>query len=139
MKIMVLNFSGNVGKSTISRHFLSPRLDDALVVAVETINSDENEVAAIKGNQFSTLVNSIIAMSSRSIIVDVGASNVESLLAEMANIEGAHEEFDFFIIPTVAGKKQQIDTIKTIQALNSLGIEPGKIKLIFNQVKFEHL
>lgn len=137
MKIMVLNFSGNVGKSTISRHLLAPRLNDATVVPVETINSDENEeTTAINGNQFSILISSMMSMDDdNSLIVDVGASNVERLLTEMANIKGSHEHFDYFIVPTVEGKKQQIDTIKTIQTLNSIGVPTEKIRLVFNQVE----
>ena len=39
MKICVLNFSGNVGKSTIAAHLLQPRLN-AQVFSVESLNFD---------------------------------------------------------------------------------------------------
>ena len=34
MKVSVINFSGNVGKSTVARHLLSPRLNNATVIPV---------------------------------------------------------------------------------------------------------
>ena len=37
MNIAVVNFSGNVGKTTIVRHLLAPNLPDHTIVAVETI------------------------------------------------------------------------------------------------------
>ena len=39
MKVCVLNFSGNVGKSTIAAHLLQPRLN-AQVFSVESLNVD---------------------------------------------------------------------------------------------------
>jgi len=131
--IMVLNFSGNVGKSVISRHLLAPRLN-AQVVPVETINSDEHETDSIKGSQFSTLVENLMTIDD-SIVIDVGASNVESLIEEMKKITCSHEDFDYFVIPTVSETKQQQDTIKTIIELNEIGIPAEKIRLIFNKVE----
>ena len=51
-KIVVTNFSGNAGKSTISRHLLAPRMNNATVIPVESINSDGSDDVAIKGRQF---------------------------------------------------------------------------------------
>ncbi len=42
MNIAVVNFSGNVGKTTIVRHLLAPNLPDHTIVAVETLNIDRN-------------------------------------------------------------------------------------------------
>jgi len=36
----VINFSGNVGKSTTARHLIYPRLANGHLIPVETINSD---------------------------------------------------------------------------------------------------
>ena len=41
MKLCVINFSGNVGKSTLARHLLAPRMDQCSIIAVESINTDE--------------------------------------------------------------------------------------------------
>ena len=55
MKIAVINFSGNVGKSTIARHLLLPRIAGAELIAVESINSDESQGQALRGKQFGEL------------------------------------------------------------------------------------
>jgi len=35
MRVCVLNYSGNVGKSTIAKHLLGPRLQDCEIFKVE--------------------------------------------------------------------------------------------------------
>ena len=53
MKIAVVNFSGNVGKTTISRHLLMPRIPGAELIAIENINADESHRGqSLRGRQF---------------------------------------------------------------------------------------
>ena len=37
MKVAVINFSGNTGKTIVSKHLLLPRIPDARLIAVESI------------------------------------------------------------------------------------------------------
>ena len=39
-KVAVVSLSGNVGKSTIAKHLLLPRMPGAEFIAVESINAD---------------------------------------------------------------------------------------------------
>lgn len=136
MKIAVINFSGNVGKSTVARHLLAPRINNASVIAVESINSDggsENE--AIRGKQFGELLEALDQMDDA--VVDIGASNVEDFVNLMKQYRGSHEDFDFYVVPTVSKAKQQRDTISTIDALSELGIPAKKIRLVFNMVELD--
>jgi acyl CoA:acetate/3-ketoacid CoA transferase alpha subunit len=55
MKIAVINFSGNVGKTTVARHLLRPRIDGAQLVTVESLNADEGQAQALRGRQFGEL------------------------------------------------------------------------------------
>src|ERR1035441_2295314 len=55
MKVAVINFYGNVGKTTIARHLLAPRIDGAELIAVESINADEGQGHALRGKQFGEL------------------------------------------------------------------------------------
>lgn len=135
MKIAVINFSGNVGKSTIARHLLAPRMNNAQIISVESINSDGTENDAIRGKQFGELVEALALIDN--VVVDVGASNVETFISQMAQYRGSHEDFDFFVIPTVNKQKQQRDTISTIDALTELGINAKKIRVVFNMVEIE--
>ena len=38
MKVVVLNYTGTVGKTTIAVQLLSPRMNNAQIIAVKTIN-----------------------------------------------------------------------------------------------------
>jgi len=89
MKIAVINFSGNVGKTTLARHLF-----------------------AIKGKDFLVLQDELL--KSENMVIDVGASNVEDFLSMMKKFEGANEDIDLFVVPVVPARKQQTDTIGTL-------------------------
>ncbi len=135
MKVAVINFSGNVGKSTIARHLLAPRMNNATVIPVESINSDGTQDEAIKGKQFGELQEALMLMEDA--VIDIGASNVEDFVNLMKQYKGSHEEFDYFVIPTVAKNKQMRDTISTIDALADIGVPAKKIRLVFNMVELD--
>ena len=132
MKLAVINFSGNVGKSTITRHLLAPRLPGARVIAVESINADEGQEQSLRGFQFGELQEYLQAVDD--VVVDIGASNVEELMRLMHRYRESHEEFDCFIVPTVPPPKQQQDTIATLADLHAVGVPPDRIQIIFNMV-----
>lgn len=132
MKLAVINFSGNVGKSTVTRHLLAPRLPGARVIAVESINADEGQQQSLRGFQFGELQEYLQAVDD--VVVDIGASNVEELMRLMHRYRESHEEFDCFIVPTVPPPKQQQDTIATLADLNAVGVQPDRIQIIFNMV-----
>lgn len=141
MKIAVLNFSGNVGKTTVAAHLLHPRMGNAPIFSIESINAgadaDGLDVEKMKGKKFGELVDELMPMETA--IVDVGASNVEDFLMLMQQFHGSHEEFDFFVVPVVKEKKQQGDTVNTIRALQNIGIERKRIRLVFNKVETDDL
>ena len=133
MKVAVINFSGNVGKTTVARHLLAPRIAGAEVIAVESINADDGQTQALRGRQFGELQEYLQTIDN--VVVDIGASNVEDLLSLMRKYRGSHEDFDYFVIPTVPALKQQEDTIATLAELARLGIPAAKVKVVFNQVE----
>lgn len=139
MKVAVLNFSGNVGKTTVAGHLLKPRMGDAPIYSIESINTgadaDGLDVEKMRGKKFGELVDELMPLDTA--IVDVGASNVEDFLKLMQQFDGSHEEFDFFLVPVVKEKKVQADTVNTIRALQKLGIEKKRIRLVFNKVEVD--
>lgn len=135
MKVAVINFSGNVGKSTVARHLIAPRINSATVIPVESINSDGTQDEAIKGKQFGELQEALMLMDDA--VVDIGASNVEDFVNLMRQYKGSHEDFDYFVIPTVPKNKQMRDTISTIDALAEIGVPAKKIRLVFNMVEID--
>ena len=133
MKIAVINFSGNVGKTTVARHLLAPRIPGCQVVAVESINADDAQSMTIRGRQFAQLQEYLQTVSD--LVVDVGASNVEDLLALMRRYCGSQEDFDGFVVPTVPARKQQQDTTATLAELARIGVPATRLRLVFNQVE----
>src|SRR5579871_3704278 len=135
MKVVVTNFSGNVGKSMIANQLLAPRLGDATVIAVESINEDEANNETVRGTQFRALQRHLAKLPNA--VVDVGASNVESFMQQLSEFEGAQEDFDYFVVPCTPMRKQLRDTISTIEALHGAGVEPERIVVVFNMVSHD--
>ncbi|MVW64456.1 plasmid stabilization protein [Massilia sp. NEAU-DD11] len=139
MKMAILNFSGNVGKTTLAANLLKPRMPNAPVYAIESINSDEGSngisVEKMRGRHYGELQEHLMTLEAA--IVDVGASNVEEFLKLMQQYHGSHEEFDYFIVPVVKEKKQMADTVNTIRALSSIGVPRQKIRIVFNMVEMD--
>lgn len=133
MKVAVINFSGNVGKSTVAKHLLMPRIKNAELVAVESINADEGDAETVRGKQFGQLQEQLLMIDDA--VIDVGASNVEEFVKLMQQYRGSHEDFDFFVVPAVKDSKQIKDTIATIEALSVMGIPAKKIRVVFNRLE----
>lgn len=133
MKIAVINFSGNVGKTTVARHLLLPRIRGAELIVVESVNADGGQAQTLRGRQFGQLQEYLQTVGSA--VVDIGASNVEDLLEHMRSYRGSHEDFDYFVVPTVPPVKQQQDTIATLIELSRLGVAPTRLKVLFNMTE----
>jgi hypothetical protein len=139
MKLAVLNFSGNVGKTTVAANLLKPRMRDAPIYAIESLNNDTGVDGVgfekMRARHYGELQERLMMLDSA--IVDVGASNVEEFLKLMQQYYGSHEEFDCFIVPVVKEKKQMADTVNTIRVLSSIGVPRQKIRVVFNMVEMD--
>jgi hypothetical protein len=87
----------------------------------------------VKGRDFKDVLRELPAHSE--VVVDVGSSNIEQVFQQMVKVSGSHEDFDYFVIPTVPAAKQQADTAKIVESLWELGVESDRIKILFNQVE----
>jgi hypothetical protein len=136
MRVAVINYTGTVGKTTIAAHLLSPRMNNAPIFAIESINETAEglglDVEKIRGEQFKEFYKKM--MKSSNSIIDVGASNVEEFLKGMTRFEESHEEIDYFVVPATSGTKEMKETISMILTLANSDIPPEKIRLIFNRV-----
>lgn len=133
MKIAVLNFSGNVGKTTVVQHLLKPRLPGCRVVAIESINAADGQAESLRSWQLDELQEFL--QLADDVVVDVGASNIEELLESMRSFRGSQDDFDYFIVPTVPALKQQQDTIATLVELEQIGVAANRVRLLFNMVE----
>lgn len=132
---MVLNYTGNVGKSTITQHLLLPRLENSDIISFETINTNNysDDVEQLTGDEFGGLIRELGTY--QNVIIDVGSSNMESFMEKMASYKNSCQKFDLFVIPCIGKEKQVADTINTIVSLNQMGVENHKIIPIFNEVR----
>ncbi|WP_040259217.1 StbB family protein [Pseudomonas massiliensis] len=137
MKVIVINYTGTVGKTTIAANLLSPRMDGAPIYAIESINETaENlglDVEKLRGNKFRELFKRL--MLEDQAIIDVGASNVEDFMSNLEGFEEAHEEIDYYVVPVTSGTKEQKETVSMIGSLASMGVPADKIRVVFNRVK----
>ena len=137
MKIAVLNYTGSVGKTVIASHLLAPRMNNAQIFAIESTNETAGDLGLdidlMRGEQFGSLFRDLLILDDA--IIDVGASNIEDFLGHMSKYEDSHQEIDLFVLPVIESGKAQRETIKTIQALAGLGVEPKRIQVVFNRVE----
>lgn len=136
MKVALTNYVGKCGKTTLTANLLAPRMPNAPVIAIESINETAAElgvdVEQMRGTAFRQLFKRL--MLEDSAIIDVGASNIEDFMDQIVKFDGAHDEIDFFIVPVVSGSVEQKESLKTIQALATIGIPKEKIRVVFNKV-----
>lgn len=136
MKFFILNSSGNVGKTTITREVIYPSIPNAKIFEIETVNSSSEHFSGLNVEKITDFSNFediyLKILETDNLILDVGASNLSNFLEKLGEFAGVEELFDFFIIPTVPGDKVATDTARTILYLKSIGIENEKIKVIFN-------
>ncbi|WP_349283167.1 hypothetical protein [Polaromonas hydrogenivorans] len=136
--VCVLALTGKVGKSTFVNNVLAPRMPNAKIYRLETINlsgMSETEVVKMKGQDIVKLQNELAKVNSG--IIDVGASNVEAFMLALAQQPGAHRDYDYFIIPIEATDKKSdaIDEfLSLVELLNKQGVEPERIKVLFNKL-----
>lgn len=135
MKIAVLNYSGNVGKTTIARHLLIPRVAGSKWIPVESINAGGSSQLNYRGREFKEVLKEILV--EEAVIVDIGSSNIEEAFSQLKKMGDAHEDFDFFVIPVVPADKQQEDTLKIVGDMIEMDVDPAKIKIVFNQIPSE--
>lgn len=136
MIVTILNWTGTVGKTTLAAHLLAPRMDNAPIYAIESINETAAslgiDVEKMKGNKFRELFKKI--MLEDNAIIDVGASNIEEFMSNMVKFDDSHEEIDYFIVPVTSGTKEQKETISMVDALAQIGVPAEKIRVVFNRV-----
>jgi hypothetical protein len=129
MRIATISISGNVGKTTLAKNLFYPRLPGADIFEIESLNTGlklkSASIKSLRASSYGALVDSI--MLSESAIIDIGASNIEGVLKEMQELDGSHEDFDYFVIPVVKDRKIIEESVKTALLLSGLGVPGEKI------------
>ncbi len=139
MKVVILNNSGNVGKTTISREVLAVNMDNPVLLEVETHNAGNESFRDYFSHYYKIPADQIdeiyeILTMNDEVIADIGASNMLDFFKKLSEY-GIETIFDAMIIPVTADVKQQKDTLQTINMLLNLGYPADKIFVIANRVK----
>lgn len=136
MKVAVVNYSGSVGKTVATGEVLAPRIPEAEIFSVESTNESAADLGLdaeqLRGEQFGRLYRKLLIAPAA--IVDVGASNIEDFLVELVKYDESHMEIDHYVVPVIPTGKAQRETIKTIQALEAIGVPANRIRILFNRV-----
>ncbi|MDR5785250.1 StbB family protein [Caballeronia sp. LP003] len=137
MKIAVLNYSGSVGKTVAAHYLLKPRMPKAAFFSVETINQSASDLGAdqvsqLQGKRFGELLEALVLEDDA--IIDVGASNIEPFFEAMSRFSDAEQEFDLYIVPVTPDQKAWQESLKTVEALASIGVHADKIRLLPNRI-----
>ena len=139
-KYLIVNSSGNVGKSFFSRELFYQNFEseNKAIVELETSNSSSIKFPSVnvlkyQGDDFSELFTQIFMFED--VVIDLGASNAERFGEAIVKSRGMLDLIDMFFVPMIVDDKMEDDFHKTLEFLLSLGVPVKKIKIILNKVK----
>ena len=133
-RVAVINKSGNIGKTTVSRVLLKMRMPNAELISIEDLNADGQEDKngqMVQASKFKQVYQAL--MYSPSVILDIGSSNLKETMQLMRQSEGSHDEIDYFLVPVVEDivtVKQLIERLKNEDALVLVPYELEDVKLL---------
>lgn len=136
--IAVTSVEGSVGKTTMSRHLLMPAIPGARLLRVESLNSSGSSQASLEvsARDFDEVLGEIGAPTS-SMVLDIGASNLQGVLDWMADSNLAAEAVDCWLIPARANTKgtRHIESVvATVANLTNVGVPAERIVVAMNCV-----
>lgn len=140
MKIIIVNKTGNVGKSFITREMIYPNFlsNDKKIVEVETQNSCTEDFGLntikLNGNEIKK-VNRLI-LNTNDIVVDVGSSEAKEFFTEllMTDRDRLLDEIDMILVPVTPVSKIKKDTKALFEIIKDMEIDVP-VHPIFNSVK----
>lgn len=135
MKILLVNNSGNVGKSFLSRELFLPNMPNAKIVEIETHNSSSSsfKIETIKLNGADIQDLNKLFFKEDDLIVDLGASQIENFFKHLKQVDlSVLDEIDLIVIPVIPNIKEIEDTLVLIQQLQNLNLNI-KIEVVLNR------
>lgn len=141
MKIVITNQQGRIGKSSIAGNAFLPFMPEKTqLFSIESLNDGAEqfgvELTTHRGGETLEILSQV--MTSEHVLLDVGASNFESFFLGLNEFSGV-EDFDLFVVPTVPGKRESLETMKTVAKLRAYGVPAERIRIIFNMVDLPSL
>jgi hypothetical protein len=143
LHVVLMNKSGNVGKTTAANVICAPRLPNLhRIFYVEDMNTMPDMWPEPIGQtrlaqEFGDI--EIVAMEAKarreSLVVDFGSSDFATTLELADQYSAFFNIVDVYVLPTLESAKEQADTIQTIDELILRGVQPDKIRILFNNVQ----
>lgn len=133
--VIVINKAGKVGKSTISKHLISPMLC-ADWIQVETFNdSGHGSKAKVAGRKFEFVAEAVIG-ATKSLCIDIGNSNYQAVMKELQEIDGFANRIHCWVVPCKESAGVMNDSLSTVgELINNLGVDPGRIVVLPNDIE----
>jgi len=127
MKVAVLSYSADTGKTVLARHLLRPRIEAAGMCAV-------SPYTPLDGRRILDVMQKMLRV--QNMVLDVPYWQTEAVVQSFVEYRSAHEDYDFFVIPTIVGSERVLrGTIKTISALQKIGVPAERIRVVFNCIE----
>jgi hypothetical protein len=131
----VINICGKVGKTTFCHQCLSPLIPSATLVEIEDWNSSRGAARVeISSRRFFDFATQLNADDLNNYIIDIGASNSKAMFSHFETLASTVERITHWIVPTRAGVKESLDTLKTIDLLFNLDVNPSLISVVAQAV-----
>lgn len=133
--ITVISKAGKAGKSTISKQLIAPMLN-AQWIEIETFNEKGTGSAmTVSGKKIDSIAEAI-GTANAHIAMDVGISNYDMFMKELAQLDSTVEAIDFWVIPLQPVPAFIVEGLSTAKDLvEKLGVETDRIVFIANSVE----
>ena len=136
MKIAVINFSGNTGKSMLTKNMLIPLLPGAKRISIEDLNDAGGHAdATITASIFPSLAAELNAFDDdKHFVLDIGASSAKEMIGHFTRLATTRSDIDVWIVPVTPLSKQCADTINTVRKLVEIGVDAQRIVVVPNNI-----
>lgn len=131
---VVINRAGKVGKSTLSKHLLSP-IAGAEWIQIETHNdSGQGSDVQSTGTKFYGITE-LAFSEDKNFVVDVGASNYAEVLKQLEGLGTFVKKVTAWVIPSTISDGMIADSFGTAEDLiERIDVDPSKIMIVMNKV-----
>ena len=146
MNVLVMNLTGNVGKSLVAKEVIFKQLNkgDNVLVEVENFNASEmdthqdGEYLRIRPEDFRERYGELLLKDN--VVVDVGVNAVSDMLDILAEM-GFVELLDLVVVPLVLNKKEMVDTVNFVERFFAKypDFDKRKFAVVVNRAKNEEI
>lgn len=131
-RILIINSSGNSGKTSTGRGFILTRLGNVNYYRVCNNSTHRKNETTVTPKQIDKI--HMHLMESMSAIVEVEISAYEEFMYQMSQIHRCYDDYDFILVPVINSSPYLINnSIRTIEYLNEIGVPSQKIRILFNR------